>query len=929
MKKIVIAFLIFLGAFSQVFANFKSEKTNSPCLVCYTPYLFQTSSIKATKASFVYQGYDQMGQYELEYGLVGFTKGTGTKVLTSDNNISITGLTPNTKYTALLRYKCSSGEASEDISLDFKTSYKIDVGIAKVVAPISKCDLGDNEKLKVLVQNYGENPQSLIDIRFSVNEQPVAVPQFVDGFYTGVLSKDSTDNFLFDTGFDYSQEGEYKVAAWTQLKTDENIHNDTAYYTLFHVPTIQQLPSSEDFEQSQAGWTFNNESGTMGWQFGTPNGTKIATASSGQNCFFANVPTDFSEEVLTYLESPCYDFTNATNDPYLSFNLNYDIDTYYNGIWVEYTTDGGENWQQLGEYNEPLAWYNISSNIFVQPSWGGNSGGWVLAGHKLAGLKGKANCRVRIVFSTFYNFSGYDGVAIDNIKLYNQIDKDITAVSLVNTSTSECGSANDHLKFTYVNTGTKAIVGPNQIEASYQVDNQAVVTEKVPSAVINVGSSYTYTFTKAFSSYGPGTYFVKSWTNTVNDSYTFNDTTYLTLVIPEPAALPFKENFEAFLFPKGWTGEGYSITAGHNNKSYVIAGNLYSTFSNFQFSTNGIGPLDGGNMLSFDYRYVEYFDGILPTPKNNVQLEVEISDDCGETFKPLYTINSANHVESVDMKNVSIDLSAYAGKIIKIRWRAVYIDGDYWVDIDNININGCPKDFAVASKIQYVSNGAKNNGSITAIPNKGTAPYTYNWSNGASTATINNLILGNYCISITDINGCTDQACFMINDCPATLGATGATTSVSAKEKKDGKISLKLPAGNYNYAWSNGATGKSISFLPEGSYSVTVTNEFGCQQILNFAIYVTATHELSNLQNFTISPNPNNGIFTLNADFGKALPTKIEIFTVYGEQVYTKNLENVSFINQIIDLKSAPNGMYLIKLSAGNNSFSKKFIKID
>lgn len=928
MKRKLLSFLIGLLFCTQPFASTTSSTDSGPCLVCYTPYLFETAGIKATKASFIYQGYAQTGQYELEYGPKGFVKGTGTKVLTTELSLTITGLTPNTEYSALLRYKCSSGEESTDIALEFKTTFKIDVGVSGVVAPISKCDLGDNERLKVIVKNYGENPQSLIDLRFSVNEQPIPVPQYVDGFYTGVLSTDSTDHFLFDTGFDYSAEGEYKIASWTELKNDENIKNDTSYYTLFHVPVVNQLPYYQDFEPSQAGWTFNNVTGTTGWKFGTPEGPKIITASSGENCFYASVPTLFSDQVLAYLESPCYDFSNATNDPYLTFNLNYDIDTYYNGIWVEYTTDGGENWKQLGAANDPLNWYNIASNILGYPTWGGNSSGWTLVGHKLTGLKGESNCRVRLVFNTYYNFSGYSGVAVDNITVYNQIDKDLTAVSLVNTSTAECGSAKDNLKFTYLNTGTKSIVGPNQIVAYYQLGNNPVVQENVPSAVILPGGSFTYNFTTPFSSYGPGVYKVKSWVKALNDTNNFNDTTYFTLTIPEPASLPFVENFEKFLFPTGWVGTGYSVTSGHNNKSYVIAGNLFGSFSNFNFTTNSIGPLDGGNMLTFDYRYVEYFDGTLPTPSDEVQLEVEISDDCGETFKNLYTINKTNHVSSVDMKNVSIDLSAYAGKIIKLRYRAVYSVGDYWVDIDNININGCPVNFGISEKIKNVSNGGTADGSITVSPTKGTGPYTYIWSNAATTSTISALNTGNYCVTITDKIGCSDTECFTVGSCPATLGVSGAISPISAADKKDGKITLNLPAGNYTFAWSNGATGKAVSFLAKGNYSVTVTNEFGCTQVLDFSVNVVATSEIQELQNFNINPNPTNGYFTLSAAFNKTMDANVEIYSIYGELIYSKKFEKSTQINLPIDLTENPAGFYILKLSANQQSISKKIIKI-
>ena len=37
----------------------------------------------------------------------------------------------------------------------------------------------------------------------------------------------------------------------------------------------------------------------------------------------------------------------------------------------------------------------------------------------------------------------------------------------------------------------------------------------------------------------------------------------------------------------------------------------------------------------------------------------------------------------------------------------------------------------------------------------GTAPYTYTWSNSATTSSLTNVAIGDYSVTVTDVNGCT------------------------------------------------------------------------------------------------------------------------------------------------------------------------------
>src|SRR5678815_3168209 len=58
-------------------------------------------------------------------------------------------------------------------------------------------------------------------------------------------------------------------------------------------------------------------------------------------------------------------------------------------------------------------------------------------------------------------------------------------------------------------------------------------------------------------------------------------------------------------------------------------------------------------------------------------------------------------------------------------------------------------------------------GSITLAISGGAAPYTYSWSNGATTKDITNLAAGSYSVTVTDANGCTQNGTFTVgtNNC--------------------------------------------------------------------------------------------------------------------------------------------------------------------
>jgi hypothetical protein len=104
--------------------------------------------------------------------------------------------------------------------------------------------------------------------------------------------------------------------------------------------------------------------------------------------------------------------------------------------------------------------------------------------------------------------------------------------------------------------------------------------------------------------------------------------------------------------------------------------------------------------------------------------------------------------------------------------------------------------------------------------------YTYKWSNGPTTPDNTALGQGSYEVSVTDTeSGCTKTVKYNLNEKPADF-TLSFTTSDASCGGSDGSISVDVePSGNYNFLWSNGGTTQTLTEVPAGEYTVTVTLE--------------------------------------------------------------------------------------------------------
>jgi gliding motility-associated-like protein len=119
---------------------------------------------------------------------------------------------------------------------------------------------------------------------------------------------------------------------------------------------------------------------------------------------------------------------------------------------------------------------------------------------------------------------------------------------------------------------------------------------------------------------------------------------------------------------------------------------------------------------------------------------------------------------------------------------------------------------------------SNNQGSVTANVQGGVQPYTYQWNNGSTAASLQQIGAGNYSLQVTDANGCTLSSTASVKNIVNPINLfLGNDTTVCAGEK------VTLNAGNFSsYIWQDGSSGSTFTVTNTGRYSVMVTDADGC-----------------------------------------------------------------------------------------------------
>ncbi len=203
--------------------------------------------------------------------------------------------------------------------------------------------------------------------------------------------------------------------------------------------------------------------------------------------------------------------------------------------------------------------------------------------------------------------------------------------------------------------------------------------------------------------------------------------------------------------------------------------------------------------------------------------------------------------------------------------------GNYSVTVTDANACSVVRSVAITQPTPLTTNISATNatclptGSATVTAAGGTGTLTYRWSNNATTSTINNLMAGNYTVTVTDANNCTTTASINIT-APTGISVSVATTNVRCFGAATGTAiaSVTNAVNPITYAWSNGANTASVSNLAAGTYSVTATDARNCVSSQTISITQPAAALTATATNTNITCLQATGTATVTALGGTA-----------------------------------------------------------
>ena len=316
----------------------------------------------------------------------------------------------------------------------------LDLNLSSITGD-SNVACGASHSISFILENQGSPSISSATITYSIDggaQVPVT--------WTGsALSACSNPSQNYTITFGTLSRGTHTVVVTTTLAGDTNTSNNskTTFVTANDAGTTNVTNTFNAASDVLVSIDANGKTNSV-WQRGAVNKTLLTNAVAGSNVYATKLTGNYPDATTSYLVSQCYDLSGLSNQS-VSFDMGFDLESNWDIIYFEYSTDSGSTWSVLGTSSDSN-WYNSSrlpdgTDCFncIGKQWTGSYatapvGGTGVNGnkrnysHDLSSLGNPSNAIFRFTFMSDDGVN-QEGVIVDNFLVQgtlssqsNQID---------------------------------------------------------------------------------------------------------------------------------------------------------------------------------------------------------------------------------------------------------------------------------------------------------------------------------------------------------------------------------------------------------------------------------------------------------------------------------------------------------------------------
>jgi hypothetical protein len=255
----------------------------------------------------------------------------------------------------------------------------------------------------------------------------------------------STENIEYT----FPHEGRYNIGL--KVRTSNGCSNGTSK-TIGLSSTIKLAgnPYLEDFEDSSQYWHPGNIplKPVNSWVL-SDTAKGFTHVKSGHLFWHTYIPSSIiAPAENSWVISPCFDFSGSEK-PMVIIDIWRRFNNLRDGAVMQASADSGKTWNNIGELDDGINWYNnyaVSGNPGSQGiGWSGiQDHDWIESRHDLDMLKGKSRVQFRIAYGSDGTALYTDGIAFDNFRITER-NRNVLLEHFTNSSDSASKEADASL----------------------------------------------------------------------------------------------------------------------------------------------------------------------------------------------------------------------------------------------------------------------------------------------------------------------------------------------------------------------------------------------------------------------------------------------------------------------------------------------------